>query len=176
MQAVGFVGAQAPNVGIALHAGELTLGLVPPEDLRFHIWQAVEIAGADRIGHGVDVMYEDNPYALLATLAERDILIEINLTSNDVILGVEGKNHPLPVYMAAGVPVALSTDDEGVSRIDLTHEYQRAVQTFGFSYAEIKQLSYNSLTYAFTEERDALLAELDRRFTAFEAMWADNAL
>lgn len=78
--------------------------------------------------------------------------------------------------MAAGVPVALSTDDEGVSRIDLTHEYQRAVQTFGFSYAEIKQLSYNSLTYAFTEERDALLAELDRRFTAFEAMWADNAL
>jgi len=49
-------------------------------------------------------MYEDDPYALLATLAERDILIEINLTSNDVILGVEGKNHPLPVYMAAGVP------------------------------------------------------------------------
>lgn len=37
MQAVGFASAQAPDVGIALHAGELMLGLVPPEDLRFHI-------------------------------------------------------------------------------------------------------------------------------------------
>ena len=50
---------------------------MPPEDLRFHIWQAVKIAGADRIGHGVDVMYEGDPYTLLATLAERDILTEI---------------------------------------------------------------------------------------------------
>ena len=124
--------------------------------------------------NGVDVMYEDNPYALLATLAERDILIEINLTSNDVILGVEGRNHPLPVYMAAGVPVALSTDDEGVSHIDLTHEYLRAVQTFGFGYAEIKQLSYNSLTYAFADEREDLLAELDARFAAFEATWSQS--
>ena len=71
--------------------------------------------------------------------------------------------------MAAGVPVALSTDDEGVSRIDLTHEYLRAVQTFGFGYVEIKQLSYNSLDYAFAEERIELLLELDRRFAAFEA-------
>lgn len=174
MQAVGFAGAQAPDVGIALHAGELTLGLVPPEDLRFHIWQAVEIAGADRIGHGVDVMYEDDPHGLLATLAEHDILVEINLTSNDVILGVEGKNHPLPVYMAGGVPVALSTDDEGVSRIDLTHEYKRAVETYDLSYAEIKQLSYNSLAYAFADERDVLLDELDARFAAFEAAWAKD--
>lgn len=114
-------------------------------------------------------MYEDDPYALLTTLAERNILIEINLTSNDVILGVEGKNHPLPVHMAAGVPVALLTDDEGVSRTDLTHKYRHAVQTYGFSYAVIKQLSYNSLAYAFANERENLLDELDARFAAFEA-------
>ena len=40
------------------------------------------------------------------------------------------QDHPLPVYLQHGVPVALSTDDEGVSRIDLTHEYQRAMTTY----------------------------------------------
>ncbi len=47
------------------------------------------------------------------------------------------------------MPVALSTDDEGVSRIDLTHEYQRAVETYGLSYADLKQLVRNSLEYSF---------------------------
>jgi adenosine deaminase len=36
--------------------------------------------------------------------------------------------------------VALSTDDEGVSRIDLTHEYVRAAQTYALSYADLKQM------------------------------------
>ncbi|MBT6205871.1 MAG: adenosine deaminase [Rhodospirillaceae bacterium] len=170
MQAIGFAGAEMPDVGIALHAGELTLGLVPPKDLRFHIRQAVEIAGADRIGHGVDLMYEDDPYQLLALLAERDVMIEINLTSNAVILNVEGDRHPFPIYLGALVPTALSTDDEGVSRIDLTHEYLIAVETYDLSYQTIiKQLSYNSLIYAFAENRETLLAELDAHFAAFEA-------
>ena len=47
------------------------------------------------------------------------------------------------------MPVALSTDDEGVSRIDLTHEYQRAVETFGLTYAELKEIVRNSLEYSF---------------------------
>ena len=50
-------------------------------------------------------------------------MVEVNLTSNDVILGIKGTDHPLAAYRAAHVPWALSTDDEGVSRIDLTHEY-----------------------------------------------------
>ena len=54
------------------------------------------------------------------------MMVEINLSSNEGILGVEGDAHPFPVYRSAHVPVALSTDDEGVSRIDLTHEYVRA--------------------------------------------------
>jgi hypothetical protein len=48
---------------------------------------------------------------------------------------VSGKNHPFPVYRKFGVPVALSTDDEGIERIDLTHEYVRAVESYGLSYA-----------------------------------------
>jgi adenosine deaminase len=76
-------------------------------------------------------------------------MVEINLTSNDVILGVSGAEHPLPLYGKFGVPVALSTDDEGVSRIDLTHEYVRAVETYGFTYPELKQMVRASIEHSF---------------------------
>jgi adenosine deaminase len=138
-----------PKVHISLHAGELAPGLVPPDGLRFHIRQAVEIGHAERIGHGVDVMYEDHPEQLLEEMAKRHVMAEINLTSNDVILGVRGGDHPLPLYLKYGVPVALSTDDEGVSRIDLTHEYVRAAEDFGLDYATLKQMARDSLTYSF---------------------------
>ena len=123
MRMVGFLRALYPDVHVSLHAGELAPGLVPPEGLCCHVRLAVEQALADRIGHGVDVMYEDRPYDLLKNMADKGVLVETNLTSNKVILGVEGKTHPFATYRKFGVPVALSTDDEGVSRIDLTHEY-----------------------------------------------------
>lgn len=138
-----------PGVNVALHAGELTLGIVPPEDLRFHIRQAVELGHAKRIGHGVDVMYEDDPWGLLRLMAERRVAVEINLSSNDQILGVRGRKHPFPVYRKAGVPTVISTDDEGVSRSDLTNELQRAVATYRLSYAEVVELARNSLEYSF---------------------------
>jgi adenosine deaminase len=136
-------------VGVTLHAGELTLGLVPPDDLRFHIREAVEVAKARRIGHGVDLAYERDALQLLAEMKRRNVLVEICLTSNDVILGVKGPQHPLPSYLQAGVPVTLVTDDEGVSRIDLTNEYLRAAETYGLGYRQLKQFSRNSLTYSF---------------------------
>lgn len=138
-----------PKVHISLHAGELAPGLVPPEGLRFHIREAVELGHAERIGHGVDVMYEDNPRQLLKEMATRHIMVEINLTSNDVILGIDARHHPLPIYRAAGVPVALSTDDEGVSRITLTHEYTRAALGFNLSYLDLKDMARTSLEHSF---------------------------
>jgi adenosine deaminase len=149
MQMIAALRPFYPHVPLTLHAGELAPGLVPPEGLHSHIRQAVAIAGAQRIGHGVDVMYEDQPYELLKTMADRHILVEINLTSNDVILGIKGKDHPLPLYRKNGVPVALSTDDEGVSRIDLTHEYVTAAETFGLTYPDLKEIARNSIEYSF---------------------------
>jgi adenosine deaminase len=143
-----FFSARYPQVKLSLHAGELTLGLVPPADLRFHIREAVQ-AGASRIGHGVDLPYEDDPQALLRSMRERQVAVEVNLTSNDVILGVRGGAHPLHMYLDAGVPVVLSTDDEGVSRIDMTHEYQRAVQEQHLDYPTLKRLARNGISYAF---------------------------
>jgi len=149
MRMVGYAKRLYPQVHITLHAGELAPGLVPPEGLRFHIRQAVELGHAERIGHGVDVMYETDAAGLLDLMEQRRTMVEINLTSNDLILGVRGKSHPLPVYRQHRVPVALSTDDEGVSRSHLTEEYMRAVLTYDLSYADLKEMVRNSLEYSF---------------------------
>ncbi len=146
-----------PRVHITLHAGELALGLVPPAGLRFHIREAVDLGHAERIGHGVDVMEETDPGLLLKELAARHIMIEMNLTSNDVILGRRASTHPLPDYLRAHVPLALSTDDEGVSRIDLTHEYTRAALDYKLSYADLKRSARTSLEHAFLPGPDLWL-------------------
>jgi adenosine deaminase len=138
-----------PKVHISLHAGELAPGMVPPEGLTFHIREAIELGHAERIGHGVDIMYEKDPFALLKEMAERHVMVEINLTSNDVILGIVPPWHPLPEYRVARVPVALSTDDEGVSRIDLTHEYVRAAMEYGLGYLDLKAMARTSIEHSF---------------------------
>src|ERR1700730_12963783 len=79
-----------PKVHISLHAGEIAMGLVPPEDLTFHIRDSIERSHAQRIGHGVDVILEKDPIGLMKEMAARNVLVEINLTSNDQILGVSG--------------------------------------------------------------------------------------
>ncbi|MCC6829206.1 MAG: adenosine deaminase [Novosphingobium sp.] len=144
-----FFAARHRQVKLSLHAGELDLGLVPPSDLAHHIRDSIEIAGARRIGHGVAIAYEADAPGLLARMARDRIAVEINLTSNDTILGVRGARHPLALYRAAGVPVVLSTDDEGVSRSDMTNEYLRAATEQGLRYADLKQIARASLEYAF---------------------------
>ena len=149
MKMVAFLHGLYPKVHITLHAGEIAPGLVTYEGLCCHVRLAVEEAHAERVGHGVDVMYENRPYDLLKEMSAKHVMVEINLTSNEVVLGVSGKSHPLPIYRKFGVPVALSTDDEGVSRIDLTHEYVRAVETYALSYADLKQMVRTSLEHSF---------------------------
>src|SRR6476646_3414169 len=82
-------------------------------------------------------------------MAAKRVMVEINLTSNGVILGIKGKDHPFSLYRSFGVPLALSTDDEGVSRIDLTNEYVRAVETYGLKYGELKNMVRTGLEHAF---------------------------
>jgi adenosine deaminase len=100
----------------------------------------------------------------------RPVVVEISLTSNDLILGVRGKEHPLPAYLAAGVPVVLSTDDAGVSRIDLTNEYFRAPRDYGLSYRELKAIARNALRYSFldAEQKRDQLERFEQRSAEFE--------
>jgi adenosine deaminase len=159
-----------PEIHLTEHAGELAAGLVPPSGLRSHIRDAVEIGGAERIGHGVDVMHEDRPLELLQEMARKKIAVEICLTSNDLILGVKGDDHPFPVYRKYRVPVVIATDDEGVSRSDMTHEYLRSVQSYNLSYRELKKIARDSLQYSFVEPatKRELLSDFDARFSQFE--------
>jgi adenosine deaminase len=139
------------GVHISLHAGELAPGLVPPEVLRFHVRDSVQKGHAERIGHGVDVMYEDNPEQLLREMAKNRILVEICLSSNQAILGISGKRNPLSIYLKYGVPVALATDDLGVSRSDMTNEYLNAAEDQGLTYRQLKAMARASLEYAFID-------------------------
>ncbi|MEJ2178507.1 MAG: hypothetical protein P8Y12_11320 [Gammaproteobacteria bacterium] len=112
--------------------------MVRPKSLNFHIRQALEIAQAQRIGHGVDLPYEDDSVGLLAALRSGSV-IEINLTSNQFILGVEGNHHPYLIYASYGVPLVISTDDSGVSRNNLSNEYMLLASRYLPAYERIKE-------------------------------------
>ncbi|WP_020586947.1 adenosine deaminase [Desulfobacter curvatus] len=170
MHMFAYLNKKFPNVNRALHAGELTLGMVRPKNLKFHISQAIQIANAQRIGHGVDLPYEENAISLLREIKEKSA-VEICFTSNEFILGVKGNDHPYLIYSAYGVPVVICTDDSGVSRNNLTGEYVLLAARYKPSYKTVKEYVYNSIKYSFLSERnkDLLTHFLDVRFEKFEA-------
>jgi adenosine deaminase len=149
MRMLNYLHTVYPKAHITLHAGELVPGLVKPEDLTFHVDQAVRTGEAERIGHGVDLRHETNWQDLARTMAAQKVAVEVPFTSNAQILGVKGADHPFSSYRQYGVPIVLATDDPGISRVDITHEYQYAAQTYGLSYPELKDLARASLEYAF---------------------------
>jgi hypothetical protein len=149
MRMLQFLRPLYPHAHLSLHAGELAPGLVPPDGLTFHIRDSVMTAQANRIGHGVDIMHENDATGLLTEMARRNVMVEVCLSSNDTILGISGAEHPLATYLKYGVPVALATDDEGVSRSEISREYLRAVQDQGLGYLQLKTMARNSLEYAF---------------------------
>ncbi len=152
MEMLEFLHEKYPDVKIALHAGELTPGLVPPEDLRFHIREAVEIGNASRIGHGVDIMSELDSSETLESMADKGICIEIMPVSNEEILGVQGEDHPFPVYLSRGVPIVLASDDPGVLRTDLTEQFVIIAHTYPqVKYPDFKEFVRNSLDYSFLD-------------------------
>lgn len=176
MRMFNYLNRKYPKVHRALHAGELTLGMVDPQDLRFHINEAIHIAHAERIGHGVDLPYESGSLALIKEMKEKGVAVEINLTSNEFILGVKGQEHPYLIYKKYGVPMIISTDDSGVSRNNLSNQYMLLASRYAPTYAEIKQYVYNSISYSFltTEEKQKEYQKLDADFMTFEKTMANS--
>jgi adenosine deaminase len=162
-----------PKVKYTLHAGELTLGLVRPEELSWHINAAVYIAGANRIGHGVDMAYEEKSYDLMRFMAKNNIPIEINLSSNEFILKVKENRHPILLYKEFGVPIVISTDDAGILRTNMTEQYVLLAKRYqSITYTDIKQFVYNSINFSFIQDasvKKQLLIDLDNRFKNFES-------
>ena len=94
-------------------------------------------------------MSETEPFELLKDMARRHVMVEICLTSNDLILGIHGAAHPLSTYIQFGVPVALATDDEGVSRSEISREFLKAAEEQGLGYLQFKTMARTSLQFAF---------------------------
>ncbi|TLU85966.1 MAG: adenosine deaminase [Chlorobium sp.] len=170
MQMFRYLKEKYPQIKTSMHAGELTTGMVLPEELKYHISDAVSVAGANRIGHGVDIVYETNALRTLSSMKAHHIPVEINLTSNDFILGVKDEAHPVRLYTDFGVPIVISSDDPGVSRGSLTEEYVLLASRYRYSYDEIKQFVSNSINYSFMtqNEKEQSLKLLQKKFDEFE--------
>jgi adenosine deaminase len=135
------------------HAGEST----GPET----IWDAVNLLGAERIGHGIAAAQDP---ALMAHLAEHQITLEVCPTSNVCTRSVPSlAEHPLPVLVAAGVPVTINSDDPPMFSTTLTDEYEVARELLSLDDAGLAELSRTAVRASFADDamkRD-LLAEID---------------
>jgi adenosine deaminase len=150
MRMLDYLHGEYPKVHISLHAGELTPGEVPPEELlASHIRQSIEMGHAARIGHGLDVIYEKDAPGLLAEMAVRHILVEDCVYSHELVRGMTGDENVLPIYLRAGVPVSIATDDEGIVRSEITWYFRRAVLGYHLEYPELKKMVRASLDHAF---------------------------
>jgi len=162
---------QYPAIALTIHAGEV-------DEPNFHIRDTL-LLGADRIGHGVNLL--GDPQTLLL-MRHNHYLIEINLISNLLLEYVDDfKQHPFPEYLRTGVPVALSTDDRGMWHSNLTDEFFVAVKSFNLSWQEVVTLSKNSLQYSFLEpqKKQNLLTTFDNRINTFKVAYLaakDNSL
>lgn len=139
---------------ITVHAGEAG----GPQS----VWDAIQLLGAERIGHGVRALEDPK---LAAYLAEHRVPIEANLTSNVHTSTVADlDSHPLRDMLASGLICSINTDDPGVSGIDLPHEFEVAAPAAGLTPEQIRQAQVNALETAFlsAEEKRELREKASR--------------
>lgn len=149
MQIIGYFRILFPSVHVSVHAGELWQGAVPLQLIGNHVREAMLIAKPDRIGHATDIAFEAKPLETLRLMRQKNIPVEVNLTSNHLLLGVPYKEHPIQLFMKLENPFVLATDDPGILRTNLTNEYFIATTQYHMNYAELVKLARNSLEYAF---------------------------
>jgi adenosine deaminase len=143
---------EAKSLGIrtTCHAGETGTG-----DL-----DAVFALGVDRIGHAAKLHERPD---LMAEAARRKLPLELNLTSNVFTKAAKTlKEHPARRYHEAGIPISFNTDDRAMMGIDLTHEYEAALQ-LGFSLDELAAIARGATAHAFLPR--AAREELADRFS-----------
>lgn len=123
-----FKEAKQSGLHVTIHAGEWG----PAANVR----EAIEVMGAERIGHGVRVLEDEKVVALAK---ERGTTFEVCVTSNYQSGVVKSlPEHPLPRMIEAGLNVTVNTDDPSVSRITLSHEYQHIGENMNVSFEVLR--------------------------------------
>jgi adenosine deaminase len=148
-----FAAARAAGLHSVPHAGEST----GPES----IWAAIEHLGAERIGHGIAAARDER---LLAYLAEHRIALEVCPTSNVRTRSVPSlAEHPLPILVAAGVPVSINSDDPPMFDTTLCAEYAVAADLLGLDHVGVAELARSAVNTSFLDApgKAVLLAEID---------------
>jgi len=147
--------AEARDAGLRLtaHAGES----VGPDS----IWSAINI-GAERIGHGLAAQHDPQ---LLEVLIERQIPIELNVTSN-LRTGCcpSLAEHPLRRYFDQGLMITLNSDDPPMFGSNLLNEYRLAHDEFDFTLEQLRELAANSVEASFLppQRKLSLLAQIEQ--------------
>ncbi len=141
---------------ITIHAGEGT----EPEK----IWEAAYRLHADRVGHGLTLAGNER---LLQRFRDRGICIELCPTSNDEVVGYGGERlYPLAHYWKEGVPLALCTDNPGISRTDAAGELLKAASFWlGMSCWDALAVIRRGFVHAFLPARDrqSLIDRMEQR-------------
>jgi aminodeoxyfutalosine deaminase len=149
--------AKAAGLRLTAHAGESGGPIEGPAS----IWAAINI-GAERIGHGLAAEFDPE---LMQILAERQIPIEINVTSN-IRTGccASFDEHPLRRYFDAGLMVTLNSDDPPMFGSNLLEEYILAHTRYGFTLDQLRELSANAVEASFLPptRKLALLAQIEQ--------------
>jgi aminodeoxyfutalosine deaminase len=145
---------EARDLGLhaVAHAGEAA----GPESVR----QAVELLGAERIGHGLTASRDSQ---VLALLRDRGVPLEVCPTSNvATALLARLEEHPLPQFLAAGLVVTLNSDDPAMFGTSLENEFFQAARCFGLSRAQLAMLCTNAVRASFLpdQEKAELLKEI----------------
>ncbi len=124
-----FKKAKAAQANVTIHAGESG----GPEN----VWEAIELLGAKRIGHGIRSL--EDP-VLIRKLRENQICLEVCPTSNWLTQCTPKlESHPLAGLLRAGVPVCINTDDPSIFGTTLPRELEIARKQIGLTTAEIDQ-------------------------------------
>ena len=138
-----FAEAAAAGLRLTNHAGETTGSGA--------IWEALRI-GSERLGHALSAAQDSG---LMLELKERQIPLELNLTSN-VRTGVcrSYADHPLREFFDRGLLVTLNSDDPAFFGSDLANEFLLAHTEHGFTRDELRQLAANSFRASFLPEAE----------------------
>jgi adenosine deaminase/aminodeoxyfutalosine deaminase len=132
--------AKAAGLRLTAHAGES----VGPES----IWSAINI-GAERIGHALAAQ---NDPELIEILAQKQIPLEINITSNIKTGCCKGFDvHPVKEYFESGLMITLNSDDPPMFGSDLLGEYVLAQQIYGFTMEQMRELAANAVEASFLD-------------------------